>query len=60
VIIEYKAIQLMREAIDNYDIRGLETTLPFGRYVMNHDAFVSGHFDTSFVDQFLIGILLLI
>jgi acetyl/propionyl-CoA carboxylase alpha subunit len=37
-----KAIQLMREAIDNYDIRGLETTLPFGRYVMNHDAFVSG------------------
>ena len=47
-----KAIQLMREAIDNYDIRGLETTLPFGRYVMNHDAFVSGHFDTSFVDQF--------
>jgi len=47
-----KAIQLMREAIDNYDIRGLETTLPFGRYVMNHDAFVSGHFDTSFVDQY--------
>jgi len=47
-----KAIQLMKEAIDSYDIRGLETTLPFGRFVMNHEAFVSGHFDTSFVGQF--------
>ncbi|MCO6461568.1 MAG: acetyl-CoA carboxylase biotin carboxylase subunit [Saprospiraceae bacterium] len=47
-----KAIQRMKEAIDQYDINGMETTLPFGRFVMNHEAFVSGNFDTSFVTQY--------
>ena len=45
------AIQRMREAIDDYEIEGIETTLPFGRFVMNHEAFVSGDFDTGFVKQ---------
>ena len=43
------AIQRMREAIDAYHIEGVATTLPFGRFVMNHPAFVSGQFDTTFV-----------
>ncbi|MEM9931063.1 MAG: biotin carboxylase N-terminal domain-containing protein, partial [Bacteroidota bacterium] len=46
-----EAIQRMREAIDNYQIEGIETTLPFGRYVMNHEAFISGNFDTNFVKE---------
>ncbi len=46
-----EAIQRMREAIDNYHIEGIETTLPFGRFVMNHEAFVSGNFDTNFVKE---------
>ena len=45
------AIQRMREAIDQYEIEGIETTLSFGRFVMNHQAFVSGDFDTGFVKQ---------
>ena len=45
------AIQRMREAIDEYEIEGIETTLSFGRFVMNHRAFVSGDFDTGFVKQ---------
>ena len=46
-----EAIQLMRQAIDDYKIEGIATTLPFGRFVMNHQAFTSGNFDTHFVKQ---------
>ena len=47
-----EAIAKMIEAISNYDIKGIETTLPFGRFVMEHPAFVSGDFDTGFVKNF--------
>lgn len=47
-----EAIQRMKEAIDQYDIAGVATTLPFGRFVMNHEAFISGNFDTNFVKYF--------
>ena len=46
------AIQRMREAISAYEISGVATTLPFGRFVMDHPAFISGHFDTGFVGKF--------
>ena len=44
-----QAIERLRRAIDEYLIQGLETTLEFGRYVLDHEAFVSGRFDTGFV-----------
>ncbi len=44
-----EAIELMIEAIAAYQIEGVETTLPFGTYVCEHDAFRSGNFDTHFV-----------
>jgi acetyl-CoA carboxylase, biotin carboxylase subunit len=47
-----KAIQKTIRAIDEYEITGLETTLGFCKYVMNHDAFRSGNFDTSFVEKY--------
>ena len=43
------AIERMKNAIDNYIILGIETTLPFGHFVMCHAAFVNGDFDTHFV-----------
>ncbi len=43
------AIQRMLEAIADFEIRGVSTTLPFGRFVMEHEAFVSGNFSTHFV-----------
>jgi propionyl-CoA carboxylase alpha chain len=46
------AIQRMIEAIGLYEIRGVATTLPFGRFVMQHEAFVSGKFDTHFVKKY--------
>ncbi|HBJ72038.1 MAG TPA: biotin carboxylase, partial [Cryomorphaceae bacterium] len=45
------AIERMRRAISDYVIIGVETTLPFGQFVLNHEAFISGQFDTHFVDQ---------
>ena len=47
-----KAIQLMIEAISNYEVEGVSTTLPFGKFVMEHDTFRSGKFDTHFVKDF--------
>lgn len=46
------AIRRMLRAIDEYQISGVETTLDFCRFVLQHDAFVSGKFDTKFVDEF--------
>ena len=40
------------EAIDNYQISGVKTTLDFGKYVLKHPAFRSGNFDTNFVKHY--------
>jgi propionyl-CoA carboxylase alpha chain len=47
-----EAIELMIEAIDNYHVKGVQTTLPFGRFVCEHEAFRSGNFDTHFVKNY--------
>ncbi len=47
-----QAIQKMIRAIDEYQISGVQTTLPFGRFVMEHGAFRSGQFDTGFVSKY--------
>ena len=44
-----EAIDRMLRAIDEYEIAGVETTLPFCRFVMGHEAFRSGRFSTHFV-----------
>jgi propionyl-CoA carboxylase alpha chain len=43
------AIDKMIRAIDDYNIIGVETTLSFCRFALQHEAFVSGKFDTNFV-----------
>ncbi|MGJ8593568.1 MAG: acetyl-CoA carboxylase biotin carboxylase subunit [Aquaticitalea sp.] len=47
-----EAIQLMLKAINDYQIEGIQTTLPFGTFVLEHDAFRSGNFDTNFVKKY--------
>jgi len=47
-----EAIARMIEAIDNYKVEGIETTLAFGKYVCQHESFVSGEFDTHFVKDY--------
>jgi len=44
-----EAISRMIRAIDDYKVIGIETTLPFGKFVMQHGAFQSGDYNTSFV-----------
>ncbi|MBU2903246.1 acetyl-CoA carboxylase biotin carboxylase subunit [Arenibacter algicola] len=47
-----EAIQLMINAISEYKIKGISTTLTFGKFVCEHEAFTSGNFDTHFVRNF--------
>ena len=47
-----ESIALMIKAIDNYHVEGVATTLPFGKFVMEHEAFRSGDFDTGFVKAY--------
>lgn len=45
------AIRRMLRALDEYEIAGCRTTIPFCKYVLNHDAFTSGSYDTHFVQE---------
>ena len=45
------AIERMLRAIDEYEVHGVDTTLAFGHFAMNHEAFRSGNFDTGFVAE---------
>lgn len=47
-----EAIELMLDAIQNYMVKGVQTTLPFGSFVFAHEAFRSGNFDTHFVKNY--------
>jgi len=47
-----EATQRMLQAIQDYKVEGVSTTLPFGAFVFQHEAFVSGNFDTNFVKKY--------
>ncbi len=47
-----EAIAKMIRAIDEYQVSGVATTLGFCNFVMHHEAFVSGNFDTHFVKKY--------
>ncbi|NQX39787.1 acetyl-CoA carboxylase, biotin carboxylase subunit [Pedobacter steynii] len=46
-----EAMDRMIRAIDEYHITGIKTTLAFGKFVMQHEAFRSGNFNTHFVSK---------
>lgn len=48
-----EAIARMERAIGEYRISGVHTTLDFASFVLSHEAFTSGNFDTHFVDKYL-------
>ncbi len=39
----------MLRALKEYEISGCKTTIPFCEYTLNHEAFISGKYDTHFV-----------
>ncbi|MEM8564898.1 MAG: acetyl-CoA carboxylase biotin carboxylase subunit [Bacteroidota bacterium] len=47
-----QAMDRMLRAIAEYNISGVATTLEFGTYVLKHEAFRSGNFNTKFVEQY--------
>ena len=47
-----EAVERMTRAIDEYQITGVQNTLAFGKFVMQHEAFRSGEFDTNFVSKY--------
>ena len=47
-----EAIDRMVRAIDEYRISGVETTLSFCRFALEHSAFRSGDFDTHFIKKY--------
>lgn len=46
------AIHKMLEVINGATVTGVQTTLPFGKFVFEHEAFQSGNFDTHFVPNY--------
>jgi len=47
-----EAIERMKRAIKEYEISGIETTLQFCDFVLNHQSFIDGSFDTNFVNKY--------
>ncbi|MEW6067516.1 MAG: acetyl-CoA carboxylase biotin carboxylase subunit [Nitrospirota bacterium] len=46
-----EAITKMRRALDEFIIEGINTTIPFHKKVMDHPEFVSGNFNTNFLEK---------
>ncbi len=47
-----EAIERLQRALDEYEVVGITTTLPFFREVVRDEEFVSGHLDTGFISRF--------
>jgi acetyl-CoA carboxylase biotin carboxylase subunit len=48
-----EAIARLRRALDEYEVFGIQTTIPFFRRVLDHADFVAGRIDTGFIDRAL-------
>lgn len=45
------AINDTLKALNSFHVKGIKTTIPFHRAVLNHEKFVSGDFTTSFIER---------
>ncbi len=50
-----EAIDRMRRALGEFVVKGIKTSIPFHRVVMDHPVFLKGHYDTGFVDDHMDG-----
>jgi len=46
-----QAVARMRRALDEYQVRGIETNLPFHRLCLRHPLFGRGEYDTGFIGR---------
>jgi len=47
-----EAVERLRRALDEYDVAGITTTLPFFRQVVRDEEFIAGKLDTGFIPRF--------
>ncbi|ATF12885.1 acetyl-CoA carboxylase biotin carboxylase subunit [Brevibacillus porteri] len=47
-----EAIDRMKRALSEFVVEGITTTIPFHLKVLEHEVFVSGHFDTKFLETY--------
>ena len=47
-----EAIERLCRAVDEYYIQGIQTTLQFGKWAVQTDAFREGKFDTGFIEKY--------
>jgi acetyl-CoA carboxylase, biotin carboxylase subunit len=45
------AIQKMKRALEEFVVEGIQTTIPFHKALMNNPDFISGNFDTGFLNN---------
>ena len=48
-----EALAVCRRALDEFEIEGVVTTVPFLKKLVRSKDFVAGHYDTGFVENFL-------
>ena len=48
-----EAVKRMRWALDQFVVEGVRTTVPFHREVLRDPEFLSGDFDTAYIERFL-------
>lgn len=48
-----EAIARLRRALDEYEVFGIQTTIPFFRNIVDHPDFMAGRIDTGFIDRAL-------
>jgi acetyl/propionyl-CoA carboxylase alpha subunit len=47
-----EAIDRLRRALDEYEVSGITTTLPFFREIVRDEEFIAGKLDTGFIGRF--------
>ena len=47
------AINRAKRALEEFTVEGIKTTIPFHLKVLQNEHFISGNFDTSFVEKFM-------
>ena len=47
-----EAIERLCRAVDEFYVKGIQTTLSFGKWAVQQEAFRKGDFDTKFIDKY--------
>lgn len=47
-----QALRRMKRALEDYEIAGIKTSIPFLRMVFSHPQFIAGNFTTHFIEEY--------